>query len=221
MARAAFIAGDWGTTHLRLFLCDRNGHVLEAKVGPGRERRARPGRRHVRPRPGQKLGRRPRPAARRVCCAAWSDPPSAGAKSPTLRLPGTARGDRAQRAAFRRGGDGADRDIALRPLLPQPASGAGHDPRRGNADPRRHCECAPMLATGRHFLPMHARHAHQRGVAEGRSCGAFPHRRDGRVVRYPPQPQRPRERGQDVGGSWAGSNSPAPSIRPRCIPTPS
>ncbi len=35
MAHPAFIAGDWGTTHLRLFLCDRDGHVLDAKTGPG------------------------------------------------------------------------------------------------------------------------------------------------------------------------------------------
>jgi 2-dehydro-3-deoxygalactonokinase len=32
---AAFIAGDWGTTHLRLYLCDRQGKVLESKVGQG------------------------------------------------------------------------------------------------------------------------------------------------------------------------------------------
>ena len=32
---AAFIAGDWGTTHLRLYLCDRQGRVLESKIGKG------------------------------------------------------------------------------------------------------------------------------------------------------------------------------------------
>jgi 2-dehydro-3-deoxygalactonokinase len=32
---AAFIAGDWGTTHLRLYLCDRQGTVLESKTGKG------------------------------------------------------------------------------------------------------------------------------------------------------------------------------------------
>lgn len=35
MTAAAFIAGDWGTTHLRLFLCDANGGQLDAAVGPG------------------------------------------------------------------------------------------------------------------------------------------------------------------------------------------
>lgn len=30
-----FIAGDWGTTHLRLFLCDSHGNVLETRTGPG------------------------------------------------------------------------------------------------------------------------------------------------------------------------------------------
>ena len=35
MSAPAFIAGDWGTSHLRLSLCDRNGHVLESKGGPG------------------------------------------------------------------------------------------------------------------------------------------------------------------------------------------
>src|SRR5580692_2695592 len=32
---AAFIAGDWGTTHLRLYLCDHHGAVLESKSGKG------------------------------------------------------------------------------------------------------------------------------------------------------------------------------------------
>jgi 2-dehydro-3-deoxygalactonokinase len=31
----AFIAGDWGTTHLRLFLCDAAGNALESLEGPG------------------------------------------------------------------------------------------------------------------------------------------------------------------------------------------
>ena len=35
MPNAAFIAGDWGTTHLRLYLCDRDGAVLESKTGEG------------------------------------------------------------------------------------------------------------------------------------------------------------------------------------------
>lgn len=30
-----FIAGDWGTTNLRLFLCDAKGNVMETKTGPG------------------------------------------------------------------------------------------------------------------------------------------------------------------------------------------
>lgn len=32
---AAFIAGDWGTSRLRLFLCDAMGDVLDSKSGPG------------------------------------------------------------------------------------------------------------------------------------------------------------------------------------------
>jgi 2-dehydro-3-deoxygalactonokinase len=32
---AAFVAGDWGTSHLRLSLCDDQGRVLQAKIGPG------------------------------------------------------------------------------------------------------------------------------------------------------------------------------------------
>jgi 2-dehydro-3-deoxygalactonokinase len=32
---AAFIAGDWGTSNLRLALCDEDGQVLEIRKGPG------------------------------------------------------------------------------------------------------------------------------------------------------------------------------------------
>jgi 2-dehydro-3-deoxygalactonokinase len=32
---AAFVAGDWGTSHLRLSLCDEVGRVLQTKTGPG------------------------------------------------------------------------------------------------------------------------------------------------------------------------------------------
>jgi 2-dehydro-3-deoxygalactonokinase len=32
---AAFVAGDWGTSHLRLSLCDDQGRVIDAKTGPG------------------------------------------------------------------------------------------------------------------------------------------------------------------------------------------
>ena len=35
MAAAAFIAGDWGTSHLRLSLCDAQGCVLDTRQGPG------------------------------------------------------------------------------------------------------------------------------------------------------------------------------------------
>lgn len=35
MSAAAFIAGDWGTSHLRLSLCDAQGQVLDAQQGPG------------------------------------------------------------------------------------------------------------------------------------------------------------------------------------------
>lgn len=35
MSNPAFIAGDWGTTHLRLYLCDGDGKVLGNKDGPG------------------------------------------------------------------------------------------------------------------------------------------------------------------------------------------
>ncbi|HET9862178.1 MAG TPA: 2-dehydro-3-deoxygalactonokinase [Steroidobacteraceae bacterium] len=34
-SRAACIAGDWGTSNLRLMLCDADGGVLEAREGPG------------------------------------------------------------------------------------------------------------------------------------------------------------------------------------------
>ena len=35
MGEARFIAGDWGTSHLRLFLCDGAGHALDHRDGPG------------------------------------------------------------------------------------------------------------------------------------------------------------------------------------------
>jgi len=35
MGVAAFVAGDWGTTNLRLFLCDAQGVALESAAGPG------------------------------------------------------------------------------------------------------------------------------------------------------------------------------------------
>ncbi|MFO1247036.1 MAG: 2-dehydro-3-deoxygalactonokinase [Alphaproteobacteria bacterium] len=35
MSEAAFIAGDWGTSRLRLFLCDAAGHVLARGEGEG------------------------------------------------------------------------------------------------------------------------------------------------------------------------------------------
>jgi 2-dehydro-3-deoxygalactonokinase len=35
MGGAKFIAGDWGTTHLRLFLCDGDGNALDHRSGPG------------------------------------------------------------------------------------------------------------------------------------------------------------------------------------------
>ena len=35
MGAASFIAGDWGTSHLRLSLCDAAGHLLESRTGPG------------------------------------------------------------------------------------------------------------------------------------------------------------------------------------------
>jgi 2-dehydro-3-deoxygalactonokinase len=34
-SEAAFIAGDWGTSHLRLTLCDGEGHALDERKGPG------------------------------------------------------------------------------------------------------------------------------------------------------------------------------------------
>jgi 2-dehydro-3-deoxygalactonokinase len=35
MSDAHFIAGDWGTSRLRLFLCDRAGSILDRAEGPG------------------------------------------------------------------------------------------------------------------------------------------------------------------------------------------
>jgi 2-dehydro-3-deoxygalactonokinase len=35
MSSPAFIAGDWGTSHLRLSLCDKTGGIIETKKGPG------------------------------------------------------------------------------------------------------------------------------------------------------------------------------------------
>lgn len=35
MSVPCFVAGDWGTSHLRLFLCDRNGSTLDSIHGPG------------------------------------------------------------------------------------------------------------------------------------------------------------------------------------------
>ena len=35
MNKPAFIGGDWGTSRLRLFLCDRDGAVLARADGPG------------------------------------------------------------------------------------------------------------------------------------------------------------------------------------------
>jgi 2-dehydro-3-deoxygalactonokinase len=35
MDAANFIAGDWGTSHLRLFLCGSQGNVLDSRQGPG------------------------------------------------------------------------------------------------------------------------------------------------------------------------------------------
>ena len=32
---AGFIAGDWGTSRLRLFLCAADGTVLQRREGPG------------------------------------------------------------------------------------------------------------------------------------------------------------------------------------------
>ena len=35
MSGTRFVAGDWGTTNLRLFLCDADGAVLDTTSGPG------------------------------------------------------------------------------------------------------------------------------------------------------------------------------------------
>ena len=35
MSEAAFIAGDWGTSRLRLYLCDPAGNVLARGSGEG------------------------------------------------------------------------------------------------------------------------------------------------------------------------------------------
>ncbi|MEP6885980.1 MAG: 2-dehydro-3-deoxygalactonokinase [Gammaproteobacteria bacterium] len=35
MPEPSFLAGDWGTSHLRLLLCDANGVVLDSRHGPG------------------------------------------------------------------------------------------------------------------------------------------------------------------------------------------
>ena len=35
LSAGSFVAGDWGTTHLRLFLCDESGNVLDSVTGPG------------------------------------------------------------------------------------------------------------------------------------------------------------------------------------------
>jgi 2-dehydro-3-deoxygalactonokinase len=35
MSQASFVAGDWGTSHLRLLLCDDQGTVLDSRTGPG------------------------------------------------------------------------------------------------------------------------------------------------------------------------------------------
>jgi 2-dehydro-3-deoxygalactonokinase len=35
MSEPSFVAGDWGTSHLRLLLCDDNGTVLDSHAGPG------------------------------------------------------------------------------------------------------------------------------------------------------------------------------------------
>ena len=35
MSTPAFIAGDWGTSNLRLVLCDAEGHSLDVRKGPG------------------------------------------------------------------------------------------------------------------------------------------------------------------------------------------
>jgi 2-dehydro-3-deoxygalactonokinase len=35
MGERCFVAGDWGTSHLRIFLCDEHGTVLDRAIGPG------------------------------------------------------------------------------------------------------------------------------------------------------------------------------------------
>jgi len=35
MGNAEFVAGDWGTSNLRLFLCDSQGVALDSRTGPG------------------------------------------------------------------------------------------------------------------------------------------------------------------------------------------
>ena len=35
MGAENFIGGDWGTSHLRLFLCDGQGALLDSRTGPG------------------------------------------------------------------------------------------------------------------------------------------------------------------------------------------
>jgi 2-dehydro-3-deoxygalactonokinase len=35
LGAANFVGGDWGTSHLRLFLCDAQGAVLDSRTGPG------------------------------------------------------------------------------------------------------------------------------------------------------------------------------------------
>jgi 2-dehydro-3-deoxygalactonokinase len=35
MTHPSFVAGDWGTTHLRLYLCDDRGAILDRADGPG------------------------------------------------------------------------------------------------------------------------------------------------------------------------------------------
>jgi len=35
MGEARYIAGDWGTSNLRLVLCDAGGTPLDSRTGPG------------------------------------------------------------------------------------------------------------------------------------------------------------------------------------------
>jgi 2-dehydro-3-deoxygalactonokinase len=35
MPEASFVAGDWGTSHLRLYLCDEDGAIVGTATGPG------------------------------------------------------------------------------------------------------------------------------------------------------------------------------------------